>query len=108
MVGSYDSLDERNRVSVYLDSGVVCAEWRGLSFCRFDCGVDARSMGYRDLTDGTWIWPEGLSHYVSEHNVVLPAEFLDYMKKRNWKFSDDLDVTVNQRNYDFEYWTEIT
>jgi hypothetical protein len=32
-------------------------------------------MGYRDFTDGRWVWPEGLVHYVREHQVPLPDEF---------------------------------
>lgn len=28
------------------------------------------------MSDGTWLWPEGLSHYVREHGVVLPEEFV--------------------------------
>ncbi|MBW2526845.1 MAG: hypothetical protein JRI23_21860, partial [Deltaproteobacteria bacterium] len=25
-----------------------------------------------DLTDGTWLWPDGLEHYVEAHGIVLP------------------------------------
>jgi hypothetical protein len=34
-------------------------------------------MGSRDLTDGIWIWPEGLVHYVETHHLALPAEFME-------------------------------
>jgi hypothetical protein len=33
-------------------------------------------MGSRELTDGLWIWPEGLSHYVRAHGIILPEEFV--------------------------------
>ena len=32
--------------------------------------------GSREFTDGTWLWPEGFSHYVENHQVRPPAEFV--------------------------------
>lgn len=32
------------------------------------------------MTDGTWIWPIDLMHYVRRHHVSLPQEFLDHMR----------------------------
>lgn len=60
----------------YLRAGRVHETWRGFSWCRFECGVSNREMGYRDLTDGRWVWPEGLAHYVKRHRLPLPEEFL--------------------------------
>ena len=28
------------------------------------------------LTDGEWVWPEDLAHYVEKYHVRLPAEFV--------------------------------
>ena len=36
-------------------------------------------MGTQDLTDGTWVWPEGLAHYVRVHGIALPDEFVAHM-----------------------------
>jgi hypothetical protein len=41
----------------------------GWSSCRF-CGA---ANGSVELTDGEhFVWPEGLAHYVSDHDVRLP------------------------------------
>ena len=32
-------------------------------------------MGRTDLTDGTFVWPDGLAHYVERHDVRLPEQF---------------------------------
>jgi hypothetical protein len=45
-------------------------------------------MGFRDLFDGVWIWPEGLAHYVERHSVRLPEEFVDHMRSRSWVVPD--------------------
>jgi hypothetical protein len=41
----------------------------GVSRCRL-CGC---LNGAAELTDAALVWPDGLSHYVREHNVRLPA-----------------------------------
>lgn len=66
------------RVATYLDQAAVFESYRGISWCRFGCGH--HSMGSRDLTDGEWVWPEGLSHYVRAHGVTLPDQFLHHVE----------------------------
>lgn len=68
------SADERARLVAYLEGGMRYRQYMGLSWCRFGCGV--AHLGSRSLTDGTWIWPEGLAHYVREYGIVLPGEFV--------------------------------
>lgn len=84
----------RTQVAEYLDSGQVFRVYRGYSWCRFRCGRDFQSMGARELTDGYWVWPEGLSHYVRDHSVTLPAEFVRHVEsspasipKEQWDMS---------------------
>ena len=72
LVGSWKAR-ERTRVLAALRRGVPFASYRARSFCRFTCGE--RQMGHRDLTDGQFVWPEGLAHYVEHHAVQLPDWF---------------------------------
>lgn len=62
----------------YLAGGLRLIQYRGYSWCRFDCGVEYQKLGSWELTDGTWVWPEGLAHYVEAHGVVLPEEFISH------------------------------
>jgi hypothetical protein len=75
IVGSLPD-DVRARVADYLDSGDLHESYRGYSWCRFDCGIPCEEMGSAERTDGVWAWPEGLSHYVREHGVILPDDFI--------------------------------
>ncbi len=77
--------EDRERIAAYLEAGWTFVQWRGLSHCRFACGVEIRDMGSRCLTDGEWVWPEGLSHYVVRHLVRLPDEFVRSMESRAWQ-----------------------
>ncbi|WP_212823110.1 hypothetical protein [Catellatospora sp. TT07R-123] len=45
----------------------------GVSLCRL-CGC---GNGSAEQTDGEFIWPEGLAHYVEDHRVRLPDEFIE-------------------------------
>lgn len=73
LVGTWRD-DERTAVLAYLRAGAVLVTFPEPSFCRFACGETA--MGTRDLTDGRWVWPEGLAHYVERHDVRLPEPFV--------------------------------
>ncbi len=79
LVGGLDPA-AREPVLRYLRAGAVLVTFPEPSFCRFDCGVD--DMGTRDLTDGTYVWPEGLAHYVERHAVRLPEAFVAHAVAR--------------------------
>lgn len=105
---SWDA-NERAAVIVYLRAGEVAVTWCGSAMCRFDCGVDPSSaavaelktavpdadvgrlarivfakefMGGNDLTDGTFIWPEGFAHYLEKHAVRPPEAFVKHVLSR--------------------------
>jgi hypothetical protein len=69
----------------YLRGGEVDAMYKGISYCRFrknGC-TPPTNMGSCDLTDGVWIWPEGLAHYVEAHEVWLPDSFVEHALSQN-------------------------
>lgn len=72
----------------YLRRGREFARWRGYSFCRFECGIPDPEMGHRCLTDGAWVWPEGLVHYVERHRLPLPEEFVEVARARSGEVPD--------------------
>jgi hypothetical protein len=51
---------ERHMVTMYLASGTIARTYMGFSPCRL-CG---RQNGSLEYTDGEFIWPEGLAHYL--------------------------------------------
>ena len=70
----------RAAVLGYLRAGKTLVTFPEASFCRFDCGETA--MGSKDLTDGRYVWPEGLAHYVERHDVRLPEAFVAHVRER--------------------------
>jgi hypothetical protein len=65
---------ERETIADYLRGGFVFRAFGGVSSCRF-CG---RENGALELSDGVWYWPDGLAHYVADHDVRLPSEFVEH------------------------------
>lgn len=70
---------EREIVATYLDSAPDVEQWLGTSYCRFECGEI--NMGSSDKSDGTYLWPEGFSHYVRKHLVRPPVEFVEHVRR---------------------------
>jgi hypothetical protein len=97
-------------VLAYLRAGQEWIRFNGWSSCRFECGLAPSALGDRDLTDGVWLWPEGLAHYVEVHAVRLPDEFIDHMRSQGWRVSAEpiarwVDRAVADRpGVDFSFW----
>lgn len=72
--------EERAMVVRFLKAGQEVEWWRGSSFCRFKCG---HSMGGTDLSDGHYVWPFGFAHYVEDHGVKPPKEFINHVWRAN-------------------------
>ncbi len=75
---------ERHLLVGYLKAGHVWTAYFGVSYCRFQCGIPNDEMGSVDLTDGSWVWPEGLAHYVESHDICLPDELLAHARRNEF------------------------
>lgn len=70
---------ERAKVVAYLNAGERMFAWLGYSSCRL---CDNEGNGSTDLTDGVYAWPQGYAHYVAEHDVKPPADFIAHVLGR--------------------------
>jgi hypothetical protein len=70
-----DAALDRDDVADHLERGFAARAYMGLSPCR----LCPQTNGALELTDGTFLWPEGLSHYVRHHAVRLPDTFLQHV-----------------------------
>lgn len=93
---------DKARLVRYLLNGLVYESYRGYSYCRFNCGIDFQQMGSRDFTDGCWVWPEGLAHYVKKHDVALPNDFVQSCRAAKWK----IPVAFTRTPEDLTFWKE--
>lgn len=80
--------EERFAVVDHLTRGLVARAYMGRSRCRI-CG-DPKN-GNLELTDGTFLWPEGLAHYVRDHDVRLPTAFVEHILQQDDHLSSRRD-----------------
>lgn len=67
--------EERDIVIKYLKSHPAVNYWKGYSWCRLDDKV----LGAADISDGTYVWPEGFDYYLEVHGVKPPDEFIQHV-----------------------------
>lgn len=84
---------ERDKVIAYLkESHGWKMGYMGCSYCRLckeahppheyksgDVLPDWAALGTHDFGDGTYVWPEGYVHYLVEHAVKPPQEFITHV-----------------------------
>ena len=85
--------EERAAIVDYLTRGLLARAYMGRSSCRI-CGDPAN--GSLELTDGVFLWPEGLAHYVRDHDVRLPTAFVEHV--------DQQDDRQSTRRHDGAEW----
>jgi hypothetical protein len=93
----------RRRIVRYLLGGTEYLQYRGWSHCRFG---GLRPNGSRDLTDGTWVWPEGLAHYVRAHGVRLPDEFVAHMAAHDFRPPPPASPSLHSRDVSDDFWRQ--
>lgn len=54
-----------------------CIAYRGFSICRI-CG---KHNGHEEFSYRDWVWPQGLLHYIVEHNVEPSEEFQKFIEQ---------------------------
>jgi hypothetical protein len=95
---------EREKVIAHLKSGITMPYAAGgKSWCRFGCTkVD---MGNMELTDGVYLWPQGLVHYLEYHDLRLPHPVTQHMLNNGNRHQDKIaDITPDNFVVDFEWW----
>ena len=92
---------DRAKIVSYLRAASPVDAYLGYSWCRFKCGIADHELGDSDLTDGIWCWPFGLAHYVEQHLVKLPDEFVAHAEAADWNPPQIDEVPIN---YDLTFW----
>lgn len=60
----------------------IITSYRGFSTCRM---CDKMPNGSSCIGDDKFIWPSGFAHYIEEHSVRPPKEFIDHVRERATK-----------------------
>lgn len=90
----------KRKILDYLSSGEILSAFLGLRDCKFGCPLNEPVIYDRGLTDGVWVWPYELIHYVSVHDVDLPEEFVQHMKMSNFnvRLKEEIIELISKSN----------
>jgi hypothetical protein len=89
----------KKRVMAHLESGIqMPLQTAGYSWCRFRCGE--KSLGSLEYTDGKYIWPEGLEHYIKVHGIRLPNSIVSDFLHPGESFS----TQIKDYSVDSDWW----
>jgi hypothetical protein len=92
--------EEQPRIVRYLSEAPAIAHFCGLSYCRFGCGAN----GSAEHSDGVWVWPEGLAHYLARHDVRLPQDFVAHMRSRRFRPAAQSEVEPFAAHVSSAHW----
>jgi hypothetical protein len=93
-------IEERPWIVRYLSDAPAIAFYCGRSYCRFGCGWN----GSAERSDGVWVWPEGLAHYVQCHGVRLPDDLVSHMRGRGFRPPASVSLTSTRPATSSAYW----
>ena len=91
---------DKQRIIDYLDSGKTLSSYFGRSECR----ICKQHLGSSDLSDGVYLWPEKFSHYIKEHEIILPDWFIEHIKKNEYKIPEF--EQTQSGNYNEKKWID--
>ena len=117
-------VDERSLVATYLEAARPSPDFmiRTVPDGSFEIGERCQLCGgdevitFDYLTDGTYVWPEGLAHYVKIHSVRLPSRVVDHILRQQpfdfdaaqTRTSDQIRASWRQGQHDRSWWKDAT
>lgn len=94
--------EHKQSIVNYLRQGLFVAGSWDYATNRFEDGRFEKEMGSALLSDGVYLWPEGLAIYVDAYDVRLPDEVVDHMKAQ--KFTMPEHLLKDAIGDDCEFW----
>ena len=81
-----------DRIVAYLEAGHVYIATPAYTRDVFDAGKRIGPPHYQ--TDGRFVWPGDLAHYVRTYHVRLDGRFLEHMAANNWTVPAGVDIAT--------------
>ncbi|WP_417358551.1 hypothetical protein [Flavobacterium sp.] len=93
------STEVLGKIILYLQQGVVISSWMGV----FTDVFNNKEIDYVYYsTDGVYIWPSYLSYYITNYEMHLPEDFLEFLEKKNYSIQNIEYIRNNVSFYENE------
>ncbi|MEV6810742.1 hypothetical protein [Micromonospora sp. NPDC051296] len=94
LAGQVLAEDERDRVLSFLAGGSPIVTTTATMDDVLDGTPGVVPMGYR--SDGVWVWPDGLAHYIRSHALAPEADLLDHIRATGYRAGPVVPVVAHQ------------
>ncbi len=84
---------DQDQIVAYLHSGVLYAATTHIARDVLSDGKERIGAPHL-LTDGRWVWPATLAHYVQRYHCRLPEAFNEDARAKSWEAPDPLRIDV--------------
>ncbi len=84
--------DHKADVLAYLRAGESVSLSPGPAPDFFDPSKSAGHKSHSLYTDGVHVWPAFLAYYLEHYDVALPADFEEFMRRRQWRIPATIDL----------------
>lgn len=88
---SWDPQDRRELTNYILSAPLVVAT-SGQSACRL-CEAMLSASAFQ--SDGVWLWPQDLGHYLTSHGVRLTEALVTHIRAKAYRAPVSLDVSLD-------------
>jgi hypothetical protein len=85
-LNNVECVKNKNDIIDYLEKGYKVSTVSTIRVCEV-CGEEAGPFSY--FSDGYWIWPIWLIHYIREHDLNLPDSFLEHIESSNFEINKE-------------------
>ena len=73
---------------------IVCIGKPEIWICDI-CGGLVSKDNSLHLSDGTWVWPSGIEHFICRHSLVLPPKMIEHIRSRRYNLPKKITIDFN-------------
>ncbi len=81
---------DKNKLFKYIDSCPLVIVSGSIRTKCLLCDDELASSDF--VSDGKWLWPKDLTHYMLKHFVRLPDKFIEHIRKMNYDYPREIDI----------------
>lgn len=97
-VNEKSKVDDIDKVLRYLKESVVVVTIPVACRCVL-CEKKVATVGWQ--SDGVWLWPTSLYHYVSEHHVTIPERMQENMRSNGYRICPENEIDLDRLDWPF-------
>lgn len=85
--------EDREELLSYIENAPLVVASSNLKSPCLICGALQNSSDFR--SDGDWLWPADLAHYISQHRVRIPDSMIQHIRQKAHMPPSDVNAGID-------------